>query len=836
MEKSDHSDPDLPGDWTLVPSEDDIMDPSTPMPGAAGSRVEDISFTENTSNAKREMTLSKPADQEEDEADADADAHGGSNRDSDIDIIDEDMDHSLHSMDSSALGQTSLMSFSELSVGTSSSFGNLELLSSHSLEPGTAGSDASLPPDLELRPGVRRYKHVPNARLNWFLTLLAIVVAAAAVGLGVGHYLGWSDRWFLQHKMSELPVAELGALHRELEDCVRHQPRVQRPFYGRDERACQEDEEYWANKFERLLLDNNGLRQLLDREVNRVSLCQSGFAECDDKEGDGPPLHLILNQLQHIMSVKFGELGFVLRDEDRTAAVLKKGRDRRRLLAEKKGREEADELLANLENKVKSLNEENEELKSRLGHDSLREAMLISLERQVQMLQTENSQLKQRIQEVPRHERTPDVTYASRISILRDKVNHLVIENEDLRGVVARLRYSRPLHSADDSSVPQTGEADHDDDIFVSRTSGADDDGFVMQTSETDDDGSDKTAPVDDESEKTTESDNSSEKTEKADDVASEKTDETEEASTEKEPKLRSEEELNLLMESMRRQQMDSKHWRKLYEQLRASRSRDETGSVWKNLLGTAQTLYDDMETAFDTTLDSLFRFVKNSAESTADFNPRLQELVTRMREEVTRKRAEFQEYLQQSIQDRDETHGVAVSRMIKLLEGSLKKVFEVGTKLMSRGKKVTEAKADKLFDKLSKVALVLGRRWEKVATRGEKQNGAHETAAHTKPEEGGLGKRAMDLAKEEEDKEREDWFSSRAKGRERQRNDGKDGKAEAENWYLRRQNWRRELRDAAKTTAKPTKSHTDKKTRRNSSRDHPSFTSDEDEIGYHKR
>lgn len=826
MDKSGQSDPDLPGDWTLVPTEDDIMDTSSLTPGAAGSRVEDIPLTDNTTNTKREMTLAKPADQDEDECEADGDAHGGSNRDSDIDIIDEDTDNSLHSMNSSALGHTSLMSFSELSVGTSSSFGNLEVLSSDSLEPVTASSDASLPAGLELRPGVRRYRHIPNTRLNWSLTLLAVVVAAAAVGLGVGHYLGWSDRWFLQLKMSQSPASVLRTLNKELEACVRHQDESPHPLHTRDERVCHEDDEYWANKLERVLLENPSLGQLLDREASRVSLCEAGYTDCDREKDDGPPLDLVLNQIRHVMSAELATVGFLLRDQGRTMAHFKKQRERRRLLAEKRAKEEADDLMANLETKVKSLNEENEELKSRLGHDSLREAMLISLERQVQMLQTENSQLKQKMQQVPRHERTLDMTYASRISILRDKVNHLLIENEDLRGVVARLRYSRPLQTAvedgdplqeslaDGASSLETAEAHVDKP--VSQTTAADDDGFVLQTSEADDGVSDKTTHADDEFEKTTEVDGSPVKTAKTDDNVFEKTtDETEEA---------------LMVE-------DSKHWRRLYEQLRESRARDKTGSVWKKLLGTAQTLYDDMETAFDTSLDSLFRYVKDSAELTGDFAPRLQELVTKMREEVTKKRAEFQEYMEQSSQDRDETHGAAVSRTIKLLEGSLKKVFQVGAKFMAKGKKVTEAKADKLFEKLSKVALTLGRRWEKVATPGDAPSGGAETAARKKPEEDGLGKRAMDLVDEEEKKEREDWFSSRAKGRERQRSNGEESTAETENWYLKRQNWRRD-KEAVKTTAKPTKSRADKKTRRNSSRDHrhPSLTSEEDEISYRAR
>ncbi|KAH8040270.1 hypothetical protein HPB51_009818 [Rhipicephalus microplus] len=152
----------------------------------------------SAANVSREkaMDTGDPKKEVDAESGGDRDANTG-NRDSDIDIIDDDTDHSIESLSSSAIGNTSasLMGFSEISAATASSYGNLEVPGgSDWMDTASVASDASLPSGLEMRSGVRRYKHVPNTRLNWALTAMAALVAVAAAAFGVGHYFGM-QKW-----------------------------------------------------------------------------------------------------------------------------------------------------------------------------------------------------------------------------------------------------------------------------------------------------------------------------------------------------------------------------------------------------------------------------------------------------------------------------------------------------------------------------------------------------------------------------------------------------------------------------------------------------------------
>ncbi|KAL3225288.1 hypothetical protein MRX96_049280 [Rhipicephalus microplus] len=217
---------DLPGDWTFMPSEGELLDPPASTV-EEGSRVEDLPLDENAANVSREkaMDTADPKKEADAESGGDRDANAG-NRDSDIDIIDDDTDHSIESLSSSAIGNTSasLMGFSEISAATASSYGNLEVPGgSDWMDTASVASDASLPSGLEMRSGVRRYKHVPNTRLNWALTAMAALVAVAAAAFGVGHYFGWSVQSVQRQELSHGQMKQLKALQEELVKCMHQQ-------------------------------------------------------------------------------------------------------------------------------------------------------------------------------------------------------------------------------------------------------------------------------------------------------------------------------------------------------------------------------------------------------------------------------------------------------------------------------------------------------------------------------------------------------------------------------------------------------------------------------------
>lgn len=599
--------------------------------------------------------------------------------------------------------------------------------------------------------------------------------------------------------MSQSQIVQLKALQDELVACMQHQSKEPHDPDAplKDPRICYRDGEYWKGKFEALFSEHRGLKELLEHSQRNVVLHDPRLEErC---AGDVPDdfhklkLDLILNQMQHLQLMKtFNE---VRHQERRSREKARQLEEENEELRARLVEEETDDVLLQqqLEDKVQKLKEENEKLKSRLGQDSLREATLLSLARQVQELQTENQHLKQTMQETPLI-KVEEEKHTSRVSLLRDKVNHLVMENEDLRGVVARLRYGPPLQTTapEDVTPEQTTEKD------------------CLEKQRTPSPGTrDNTATLD----------------------------------------MGIKEKLDSLSESLKRQQSDSKHWRKLYEELKGSREKEGATSVWKKLLGLAQTLYDDMESALDSILESLFRLVKESSHSSTEVAVQLQDLVEQMRKEVTHRRSELKDYLEQPVEEAALGQGMAISRTMSLLEGSVRKVFEAGVKFISKSKEATDQKVDKLLSKLSKVAQALKKKLERSTeenmpkqetmvkedkkeipqvTRKPKQERITKEdtpeVVRKRGEVGGLGKQISNY--EEDEEEMRDWYSSRAKGRENQRGgSGVDG----ENWYLRRRNWRLSGGMSSSTRApSKQKPQSEKKSRRNSSHNYRSFSDEE--------
>lgn len=818
MDVSGQSDSDLPGDWTFMPSEDEMMDVTDAATSAERNRVEDIPLSENASNVNREKAMDKGHKSAAAGGDGEGEASAGS-RDSDIDIIDEDTDHSLESLSSSAIGNTSasLMGFSDISGGTVSSYGNIEVPSAFDcIDATSVASDASLPSGLEMRSGVRRYKHVPNTRLNWALTALAALVAVAAVGFGVGHYLGGSDQSLQQREMSQGQVQQLKALQDELMNCMQQQskeaPPIDAPFFN--PQVCYQDGEYWKKKFEQLFSENQGLKELLEHSQRNAVMHDPRVDASTDCSVDSPhdvhklKLDLILNQMQHLQLMKtFNQVKHSERLSREQARKLELENEQLKARLE----EEADEVIVQqqLEEKVQSLAEENRELQSRLGHESQREAALRSLEHQVQQLLSENEMLKRSMEEqVP-------VTN-SRISLLRDTVNRLIIENEDLKAVVARLRYGPPLPTADDDATSVKSKGD-------SQSEGA----------------------------------------------------AAEEEADEGDPQPEAKDQLSELLDVLKKQHADSKQWRRLYDELKRSQGSASSRTVWRKLLTLGQTLFDDMQTGLDRTLDSLVALAKKGSSVASDVKPMVQNLGEKVRRELNRRRADLDGYLHGSGRPVE-----SISQTMSLLESSVKKVFEAGRKFISKGQEATGKHAEKLVTKLSKVAEMLSSDWEapseeafesssvpastesmprkdevKVTRRngkagsnseetgnncplgnGEctKKNGKGKMINQKSSEKGKVpsekptarNKRLLDVELEEED-----WFSTRARDRERQRTESSLGD---DNWYLKRQKvgWRKGSREGTlKGGADRSKDHAEKKAKDNHFWVHESLFNEEEGL-----
>ena len=64
------------------------------------------------------------------------------------------------------------------------------------------------------------YNHVPKRRLNDLLTTVLILSCALVIGLGVGHFLGWSEKLELQEHLAEEREVKLEELTDSLVTCI----------------------------------------------------------------------------------------------------------------------------------------------------------------------------------------------------------------------------------------------------------------------------------------------------------------------------------------------------------------------------------------------------------------------------------------------------------------------------------------------------------------------------------------------------------------------------------------------------------------------------------------
>ena len=70
---------------------------------------------------------------------------------------------------------------------------------------------------------IRAYVHTPNTVLNGKLNLILILTVATVIGLGIGHFIGWSNQWRQQKQLSMGQVIKLKQLQDDLLVCMKNQ-------------------------------------------------------------------------------------------------------------------------------------------------------------------------------------------------------------------------------------------------------------------------------------------------------------------------------------------------------------------------------------------------------------------------------------------------------------------------------------------------------------------------------------------------------------------------------------------------------------------------------------
>lgn len=125
-------------------------------------------------------------------------------RNSDIEVIDEDDEHLNH--------QREILD--ENLRPSRSSFNNLNLLFGH-LTNRSGSYDSLADQEIDLTPGVKAYRHVPNESVNLWLNISLLVTCACVAGLGLGNYYG--SMW------SESPTEQMRRVQQQLTDCLQNQ-------------------------------------------------------------------------------------------------------------------------------------------------------------------------------------------------------------------------------------------------------------------------------------------------------------------------------------------------------------------------------------------------------------------------------------------------------------------------------------------------------------------------------------------------------------------------------------------------------------------------------------
>jgi len=285
-------------------------------------------------------------------------------------------------------------------------------------------SKDELPSELDVK-CVKTYTHTPNPKLNFALNLLLVLSITMVVGLGVGHFIGWSSRWMHQRQLHQSHIAKLKALQEELVDCLQNPASFYLENNG-ESKACYEKVDYWKQKFEDMLSENHILHDFVDRNLHKEDSDDDDDDKCEEANKNTEAeyrqlkFHLINQQLENVATL-------------RQVEALK--------------RQEIE-----FANRVKLLEEENEELKAQVEEEANEESSKDDGDDEdketIMLLSNENEELKRELNDLMaalklEQEEDEKIT-TEKLWPLRQQINQLKVENSELQQVIAKLRYGKP--------------------------------------------------------------------------------------------------------------------------------------------------------------------------------------------------------------------------------------------------------------------------------------------------------------------------------------------------------------------------------------------------------
>ncbi|XP_076338068.1 uncharacterized protein LOC143240096 isoform X2 [Tachypleus tridentatus] len=280
-----------------------------------------------------------------------------------------------------------------------------------------------LPADVDMKPGVKHYVHTRNTRLNVILNLIVALAVTAVIGLGVGHFLGWSNQWWYQKQVTRSQVLKLKQLEEELIQCMKQENQLASEFQGST--VCYKNSEYWKQRFEELFDESEDLRVLMEKTQDHLRKQNLGMIPLSPVSTNCPSdvseefhklrLDLLVKQMEHLRFLKtYEEVKHQEKESRKRLQVLES--ENTELKAKLEEEEEDDKVL---EQTVSKLSEENVELKAKLVEEEENDKML---EQRVNKLNKENVELKAKLEEEEEDDK-----------VLEQKVSKLSEENVELK-------------------------------------------------------------------------------------------------------------------------------------------------------------------------------------------------------------------------------------------------------------------------------------------------------------------------------------------------------------------------------------------------------------------
>ncbi|RWS13345.1 putative E3 ubiquitin-protein ligase bre1-like isoform X2 [Dinothrombium tinctorium] len=382
----------------------------------------------------------------------------------------------MASLDSSGISAMSSLSF--LRSNSMTNLPSYQKQYTSSVHDDMSDNSSILYKEMDISPGIRAYKHTPNKKMSVKLNLLLAFAVTAVIFLAVGNYIGWTDNVSHHNQLTMGQIQKLRNLQDELVLCMQNQEKAEAS--DKQLKICYQNSDYWRAKFEKLFKENHGLKDILEKTQkhywstghHKNIVTEKECSAVASDEFHKLKLDLIVKQMEHLQLLKtFEEVKYQEKvSKMRLSKLEEENADLRAKLREE---EEDDKVIVEtMEERISKLAVENEKLRDRLKEQEKpnESENIKKMEAKINELMDENNELKSALKQMQSQmdvfantkddliiESGEDLSEADepeedsfsvheesvKVDDLRERINQMVTENEELKSIIARLRWSK---------------------------------------------------------------------------------------------------------------------------------------------------------------------------------------------------------------------------------------------------------------------------------------------------------------------------------------------------------------------------------------------------------